>query len=49
LVIVTHDERIAATADRLISMRDGAFVDETWLTGGSRGDLGTFAEWERLS
>ena len=29
LVIVTHDERIAATADRLISMRDGAFVDET--------------------
>ena len=29
LVVVTHDERIAATADRLISMRDGAFVDET--------------------
>jgi putative ABC transport system ATP-binding protein len=34
LVVVTHDERIAATADRLISMRDGAFVDETKLTGG---------------
>jgi putative ABC transport system ATP-binding protein len=33
LVIVTHDSRIAATADRLISMRDGAFVDETRLTG----------------
>ena len=49
LVIVTHDERIAATADRLISMRDGAFVDETHLTGGSRGDLTTFTEWERLS
>jgi putative ABC transport system ATP-binding protein len=49
LVIVTHDERIATTADRLISMRDGAFVDETQLTGGSRGDLTTFAEWERLS
>jgi putative ABC transport system ATP-binding protein len=49
LVIVTHDERIATTADRLISMRDGAFVDETHLTGGSRGHLGTFAEWERLS
>jgi putative ABC transport system ATP-binding protein len=48
LVIVTHDERIAATADRLISMRDGAFVDETRLTGGSRGTLGTFAEWGRL-
>jgi len=48
LVIVTHDERIAATADRLISMRDGAFIDETRLTGGSRGNLGTFAEWEHL-
>jgi ABC-type lipoprotein export system ATPase subunit len=35
LVIVTHDTRIAATADRLISMRDGAFVDETRLTGGT--------------
>jgi putative ABC transport system ATP-binding protein len=48
LVIVTHDERIATTADRLISMRDGAFVDETHLTGGSRGHLGTFADWEQL-
>ena len=28
LVIVTHDERIAATADRLITMRDGAFIDD---------------------
>ena len=35
LVIATHDERIAATADRLISMRDGAFVDQTRLTGGT--------------
>ena len=35
LVVVTHDERIAATADRLISMRDGAFVDETRLSGGT--------------
>jgi putative ABC transport system ATP-binding protein len=49
LVIVTHDERIATTADRLISMRDGAFVDETHLTGGSSGHLGSFADWERLS
>jgi ABC-type lipoprotein export system ATPase subunit len=40
LVIVTHDERIAATASRLISMRDGVFVDETRLTGGTRGRLG---------
>jgi putative ABC transport system ATP-binding protein len=35
LLVVTHDSRVAATADRLISMRDGAFVDETRLTGGS--------------
>jgi ABC-type lipoprotein export system ATPase subunit len=39
LVIVTHDARIAATADRLISMRDGAFVDDTRLTGGTSGNL----------
>jgi len=39
LVIVTHDARIAATADRMISMRDGAFVDETRLTGGTAGNL----------
>lgn len=30
-VIVTHDARIAATADRMITMRDGCFVDETVL------------------
>jgi putative ABC transport system ATP-binding protein len=42
LVIVTHDERIAATADRLITMRDGAFVDETLLAGGTTGRLGAF-------
>ena len=35
LSIVTHDDRIAATADRLISMRDGAFVEETRLTHGT--------------
>jgi ABC-type lipoprotein export system ATPase subunit len=49
LVIVTHDERIATTADRVISMRDGAFVDETRLTGGPRGSLDTFADWARLT
>jgi ABC-type lipoprotein export system ATPase subunit len=46
LVIVTHDERIAATADRLISMRDGAFVDETRLTGGTTGHLAALAGLE---
>jgi putative ABC transport system ATP-binding protein len=40
LVIVTHDERIAATADRLITMRDGAFVEETRLSQDSRRRLG---------
>ena len=40
IVVVTHDERIAATADRLISMRDGVFVDETRLSGGSSRRLG---------
>ena len=39
MVIVTHDERVAATADRLVSMRDGALVDETRLTGGSGRNL----------
>ncbi|HEY3873608.1 MAG TPA: ABC transporter ATP-binding protein [Actinocrinis sp.] len=43
LVIVTHDARIAATADRLITMRDGVFVDETRLTGGSTGSLSALA------
>jgi putative ABC transport system ATP-binding protein len=46
MVIVTHDPRVAATADRLISMRDGAFVDETRMTGGSRGNLGALAGLE---
>jgi len=43
LIIVTHDSRIAATADRMISMRDGAFIDETRLTGGTRGNLADLA------
>ena len=48
LVVVTHDERIAATADRLISMRDGAFVDETRLTGGTSGRLGALVGLDGL-
>jgi ABC-type lipoprotein export system ATPase subunit len=46
LLVVTHDARIAATADRLISMRDGAFVDETRLTGGTTGQLGALVGLE---
>ncbi|MGK5551466.1 ABC transporter ATP-binding protein [Actinomadura kijaniata] len=31
LVVVTHDPRIAGAADRVVTMRDGALVDETVL------------------
>ena len=46
LVIVTHDSRIAATADRLVTMRDGRFVDETRLTGGTARSLGALTGLE---
>jgi putative ABC transport system ATP-binding protein len=46
LVIVTHDERVAATADRLLTMRDGVLVDETRLTGGSTRSLGAITGLE---
>jgi putative ABC transport system ATP-binding protein len=46
LLIVTHDARIAATADRLVSMRDGTFVEETKLTHGTSGRLGELAGLE---
>jgi len=35
LVIVTHDDRVAATADRVISMRDGVFTGERPRAGGA--------------
>ncbi len=35
LVIVTHDSRIAASVDRLISMRGGAFIEQSRLIGGT--------------
>jgi putative ABC transport system ATP-binding protein len=46
LVVVTHDARIAATADRLIAMRDGDLLDETRLTGGTTGQLGAMVGLE---
>jgi len=46
LVIVTHDARIAATADRMFTMRDSAFVDETRLTGGTTRHLGALVGFE---
>jgi putative ABC transport system ATP-binding protein len=33
LLVVTHDARVASTADRLLSMRDGAVVGHTHLGG----------------
>jgi ABC-type lipoprotein export system ATPase subunit len=44
LVIVTHDSRVAATAGRVISMRDGAFASETRPTGGATAHPPDFAE-----
>ncbi|GAA2338785.1 ABC transporter ATP-binding protein [Streptomyces cuspidosporus] len=46
LVMVTHDERVAAMADRVISMRDGTLADDTRLSGGDRGRLGALLNWE---
>ena len=33
VVMVTHDPRIAAYADRIVFLKDGTVVDETRLTG----------------
>ena len=35
LIVVTHDPRTAATADRMVSMRDGALVEDVALGGRS--------------
>ena len=34
IVLVTHDARVAARADRVITMRDGSIADETRLVEG---------------
>jgi putative ABC transport system ATP-binding protein len=39
LVVVTHDPRVAATADRLICMLDGNFVNETRSANDASGEL----------
>jgi len=48
LVLVTHDPRVAATAERLMTMRDGAIVDDTRLDGGAQRQavLRQLAGWE---
>ena len=35
LLLVTHDARVASIADRLLTMRDGAFVGQTRLDAGT--------------
>ncbi|MYS70084.1 ATP-binding cassette domain-containing protein [Streptomyces sp. SID5926] len=47
LVLVTHDERVAATADRVVSLRDGLVTDDTRLDASRDGSrLGTLLRWE---
>jgi putative ABC transport system ATP-binding protein len=48
LVLVTHDPRVAATAERLMTMRDGTIVDDTRLDGGQSRQtvLAQLAGWE---
>jgi ABC-type lipoprotein export system ATPase subunit len=43
LVIVTHDPRIATTADRTISMRDGKFINQTTPADAITSRLGALA------
>ncbi|MDQ2813307.1 MAG: ABC transporter ATP-binding protein [Actinomycetota bacterium] len=44
LVLVTHDPRVATTADRLASMRDGRIIDETRLGDGATPALAALTE-----
>jgi ABC-type lipoprotein export system ATPase subunit len=46
LVIVTHDSRVAATADRVISMRDGALADDARPAGRAIGQRAALAGTE---
>ncbi|MFD0255126.1 ABC transporter ATP-binding protein [Streptomyces sp. NPDC127113] len=48
LITVTHDERVAATADRVVSLRDGRLAGDTRLGGGggSGNEFGALLSWE---
>jgi putative ABC transport system ATP-binding protein len=46
LVIVTHDVQVAATADRMISMSDGAFIKQTMPRDSIGGHVGALAGME---
>ncbi len=46
LLVVTHDPRVATTADRLLTMRDGRILDETRFDhGAGPASIATFAGW----
>jgi len=47
LVLVTHDQRVAATADRVVSMRDGMVVDDTRLSTRDVNQFGALLSWDR--
>jgi putative ABC transport system ATP-binding protein len=48
LLVVTHDPRVAATAERLLTMRDGSIVEDVRLDGGlpRHALLAQVAGWE---
>jgi ABC-type lipoprotein export system ATPase subunit len=46
LVLVTHDRQVAATADRQVRMRDGAFLGEPGLIGSAPGRSGGLTDVE---
>src|SRR5262245_44597048 len=48
LLLVSHDPRVAATADRLLTMRDGSIVEDVRLDGGlsRQALLAQVAGWE---
>lgn len=46
LVIVTHDSRVAATANRTIAMSDGVFADRATLSSGTSGQCSLLASKE---
>ncbi|MFD2768032.1 ABC transporter ATP-binding protein [Micromonospora eburnea] len=45
LVVVTHDARIAAVADRVITMRDGAFADDSRLVNNATATGTVYGGW----
>ncbi len=47
LVVVSHDQRTAATADRMVSMRDGALIEDVVLGPSTAGTVDVLSASER--